>query len=98
VTEGQRRQVDPKQTETGGSAAWQDGVGELGVGSQSRDLEEDTERQVRRVDVGECTDLAAVAGQQGKRYVEDEQEDEHRAHAEAYIATHEGATVPPAAV
>ena len=74
------------------------GVGELGVGHQGGHLEEDAEGEVGHVDVGERPDLAAVAGQQGQGHVEDEEEEEHGADAEAHVAAHERATVPPAAL
>lgn len=75
----------------------QHGVGELGISRQGCDLEEDAQGEVGRVDVGERPDLVAMAGQQRQCYVEDEQEEEHCAHAEANVAAHKGATVPPAA-
>ena len=53
VAEGQRGQVDAEQAEPAGSVGRQHGVGQLGVGHQGADLEEDPEGQVADVDVGQ---------------------------------------------
>lgn len=97
VAEGQGREVDPEEPEPRRAAVGEDGVGQLGVGDQRGDLQQDAQRQVGHIDVGQRPHLGAVAGQQGDGHVEDEQEDEDRAHAEADLAAHERATVPPPA-
>ena len=73
-------------------------MGELGIGHQRGDLEDHPEGQVGGVDVGEGGELGAMAGQQRKRHVEDEEEDQQRPDAQADLATDEGPPVPPPTV
>jgi hypothetical protein len=45
--------------------------------------------------VGQGVDLGPVAGQQGQRHVEEEEEDQQGPHAESDLSAHEGPSVPP---
>ena len=87
--------VDPEDAEPAGAVAGQYGVGQLGVGGQGTDLEEDAEDQVGHVDMGQGVDLRPVAGQQREGDVEDEEEDEDGPHAQPDLAPHEGPTRYP---
>ena len=98
VAEGQGREVDPEEAEAGGAPVGEDRVGELGVGHQRSNLQQQPQGQVGHVDVGERPDLAAVAGQQRDGHVEGEQEHQDGADAEAHLTTHEGSSVPPPTV
>ncbi len=97
MAEGQSRQVDAEEPQPAGAAVGQDGVSQLGVGDEGGDLEEDPEDQVGGVDVGQAADLGPVGGGQGQGDVEDEEEGEDGAHAEADFAASERPPVPPAA-
>ncbi len=98
VAEGQGRQVDPEDPAPRRAAVRQDRVRELGVGHECGQLEQHADGQVGRVDVGQGADLAAVAGQQRDRHVEQEEEDEDGADAQADFAPHERPAVPPPTV
>ncbi len=65
MAEREGRLVDPEQAEPGGSTGGEHRVGELRVGRQCGDLQQDAEGQVGHIDVGEGAHLAAVARQQG---------------------------------
>ncbi len=73
-------------------------MGQLGVGDERPDLQQQADGQVPEVDMGERVHLGPVAGQQRKGQVEDEQEDEHGGHAQTDLTADEGPPVPPAAV
>ena len=73
-------------------------MGQLGIGGQGGDFEEHSQRQVGDVDVGERRDLGPVAGQQGKGDIEDEEEHDEGADADAHVATDEWSPVPPSVV
>ena len=95
VAECEGRQVDPEQAEPGRPTVGEYRVGELCVGRQGGDLQEDAEGQVGHVDVCERADLAAVARHQRQRHVEEEEEDEHGADADPHFTAHEWTPVPP---
>ncbi len=95
VAQRERGHVDPEQPEPAGTVAGKDGVGELGVGGQRGDLQQDAEEQVGDVDVGEGVDFGPVAGQQRERDVEHEEEEHERPDAEAHLAAGERPEVPP---
>jgi hypothetical protein len=97
MAEGERRQVDAEEPQPAGAAVGQDGVSQLGVGDEGGDLEEDSEDQVGGVDMGQAADLGPVGGGQGQGHVEDEEEGQDGAHAEADFAASERPPVPPAA-
>lgn len=73
-------------------------MGELGVGGQRTELEQDPDGQVPEVDVGQRVDLGPVARQQRECEVEDEEESEYRADAQADLAADERSPVPPTTV
>ncbi len=95
MAEGEGGQVDAEEPKAAGTAAGQDGVGQLGIGDEGGDLEEDPEDQVGGMDMGQAADLGPVRGGQWQGDVEDEQEGEDRAHAEADLAVAEWPPVPP---
>jgi len=95
VAEGECGHVDTEEPEAAGTVVGEHGVGQLGVGDQGADLEEDAEGQVADVDVGQGVDLGAVAGQEGQGHVEDEQEHHQGAHTEPDLSPYERPPVPP---
>ena len=63
--EREGRKVDAEQPQPAGAAVGEDGVGQLGIGHEGGDLEEDPEDQVGRVDMGQAADLGPVRGGEG---------------------------------
>jgi hypothetical protein len=95
VAQGQRGHIDAEQAEPAGAVTREDRVGQLGVGHQSADLEQDAEHQIADVDMGQRVDLGPMAGQQGQRDIEDEQEDQQGPDAQAHLPPDERSPVPP---
>ncbi len=95
MAEGQRGHVDPEQPEAPGTIVGEHGVGQLGVGGQRADLQQQAEGEVAQVDVGQRAHVTPVAGQEGQGHVEGEQEHQEGAHAQADLTTDERSPVPP---
>jgi hypothetical protein len=64
MAEREGRKVDAEEPQPAGTAVGEDGVGQLGIGHEGGDLEEDPEDQVGGVDMGQAADLGPVRGGQ----------------------------------
>ena len=98
VAEGQGGHVDSEESEPLGSVRGEYGMGELGIGGQCPDLEEDAENQVLDMNVAEGTDFRPVTGQQRQGHVEDEQEDQDQPDTDPDLPSDERTAVPPPVV